>query len=315
LDNFKSSFFKIKNMKDYLYSLVRMILICGLCFIILYPLLIRIATSFMGYEDLLDPSVRWIPRNFTLQNYTIAYEGIYYIENLISSLTLALTVSILSLFSCIIVGYGFARFEFRGRSIWFALVIFTFIVPPQIILVPNYLNFRFFNLFGLLGEEGFNLIGTYWPFILPAATASGLRNGLFVFIARQFFIGMPDSLEEAAYVDGAGPLKTFRTVMLPSAGPIIVIIFLFSFVWQYNDYIMTSLLTGRSGFLPFALQSLRGTVSTLYEAPIEDWVSEPEFASALENTGIILFLAPIIFIYLILQRYFIESIQRTGIVG
>lgn len=304
--------FQKKEITSYIYRMIRFLLISGLCFIILYPLFERIAISFMSYVDLVDPSVRWIPRNPTLENYRRVYVGLDYWNNLSNSLLLAFSVSLMQLISCILVGYGFARYEFRGKKIWFGLAIFTFIVPPQIILIPTFLNFRFFNFFGLFGDEGFNLIGSYWPFLLPAITATGLRNGLFIFVARQFYIGMPNSLEEAAYVDGAGPLKTFTSVMLPSSGPIIIIVFLLSFVWQYNDMILTTVLTGQEGLLQFALASIHGTISRIYE--IEN-IDTEEYTSVIQNTGIIFYLAPVFFIYLLLQRYFVESIQRTGIVG
>ena len=168
---------------------------------------------------------------------------------------LDLTVSILQLASSTLVGYGFGRYNFR-EELCFALVLLTLVVPPEMIMIPLFLNFRFFNLFGLIKEPGINLLGSYWPFILTSMTAMGLKNGLFIYIMTNFFKGMPDSLEEAAMIDGASSFRTFFQIMLPGAKPALTIVFLFSFVWQWNDLFYTNLFirTG-DGFLSLALQN------------------------------------------------------------
>jgi multiple sugar transport system permease protein len=209
--------------------------------------------------------------------------------------------------ACTLVGYGFARFEFFGKKFFFAAVIFTLIVPPQLMLIPLYINFRFFNLFGLIPGDGINLLGSYWPFLLLAITGTGIKNGLFIFIMRQFFKGMPKSLEESAYVDGAGPLKTFFRIMVPNAGPVILIVFLFSFVWQYNDLFFTNILLRGVNLLQINLMSLGDHVK--HNANLD------ESYQMVRNSGMLLYLLPLISIYSFLQRYFVESIEKTGIVG
>jgi multiple sugar transport system permease protein len=185
------------------------------------------------------------------------------------------------------------------------------VVPPQLINIPMYLNFRFFDIFGLLPKT-INLLGTHWPFILTAITGTGLRNGFFIYIMRQCFKGMPQELEDAAYVDGAGPFTTFWRVMLPGAGNSLLIVFLFSFVWQWNDIFLSTLYLGGSlEYLPFALQDIS---QILYEGRREFLVTF-QYASLLNNAGMLMFIAPLLIIYAVLQRYFIESIERTGITG
>ncbi|MFW5787796.1 MAG: carbohydrate ABC transporter permease, partial [Halanaerobiales bacterium] len=254
-----------KDFKYYIWSIIRGVLLVGISCIILYPFFIKISSSFMTERDIYDLSVKWIPRNFTYVNYIRAWTGLYYPQAFLNSFILTLSVSILQLFSCTIVGYGFARYSFRGMGFLFGLVILTLIVPPQLIMIPIYLNFRFFNFFGLIGESGFNLLNSYWPFILTSLTATGMRNGLFIFIMRQFFKGMPRGLEEAAKVDGAGPLKVFFRVMLPGAAPAILIVFLFSFVWQWNDTFYTNLYLAGGKFLPFTLNSLAINFNQMYQ--------------------------------------------------
>ena len=181
----------MKKVGRFLSRLIRAIVILGICYIILMPLLTKISSSFMMERDLYDQTVKWIPRNPTLDNYKLVWKYMKYPEAFKNSLVLALTVSLLQLVSCTVVGYGFARFPFKGSKLLFGLVVFILIVPPQMIMIPLYLNFRYFDLFGLLPNGGVNLLGTYWPFILTSVTATGLRNGIFIYILRQFFRAMP----------------------------------------------------------------------------------------------------------------------------
>lgn len=303
-----------KNLKNLIWAVIRGILICGISFIIVYPLLIKLSSSFMMEMDMFDPTVQWIPRGITFLNYIRAFQGMRYPTTFMNSLGLALSVSILTLISCTMIAYGLARFDFKGRGLLFAIVIFSLVVPPQLMMIPMFLNFRFFNLFGFLAEPGLNLIGTFWPFILTSATGTGLRNGLFIYVVRQFFKGMPRDLEEAAEVDGAGTLRTFVTIMIPGAVPVLLIVFLFSFVWQWNDIFYTNLYLTGARVLPFALEGLAHEYNMIHQEQYGIQISG-EYRSILNNSGMLLFIAPLLLMYAALQRYFIESIERTGIVG
>jgi multiple sugar transport system permease protein len=290
------------------WSVFRALLIIGICYVILFPLLGKLATSFMAEVDMFDPTVHWVPRHFTLDNYRTVLDAIDYFGCLRNSFGLATMVAVLQLASCTLVGYGFARFDFRGREFLFALVLLTLIVPPQMIMIPLYLSFRYFDPLGLLPGNGINLLNSYWPFALTSATAMGMRNGLFIYIMRQYFRGMPAELEEAAYVDGAGALRTFFQVMLPSAVPVMVIVFLFSFVWQWNDDFYSTLFMARG-------QLLSSTIETLPLLILGDVYRTSHLASILNNTGMMLTIGPMLILYALLQRHFVESVERSGLVG
>jgi multiple sugar transport system permease protein len=292
-----------------LVSLLRTLLIIGLCYVILFPLFSKVSPAVMERRDLFDQTVRWIPRHPTLENFRVAFVNMSYGRAFLGSFVLSSSVSLLQLLVCTAVGYGFARFRFAGSGVLFWIAITTLVVPPQMMMLPLYLNFRYFNPLGLLPEPGINLMNTYWPFILLSLTGNGLRNGLFIFIMRQFFRGMPRELEDAAYVDGAGALKTFSAVMLPGAIPALVIVFLFSFVWQWNDYFYSGMLMSNSKILPVMLDKLAmATVGTDVEAHMH-------YVSLINNAGSLLFMAPLLALYVFMQRYFVESIERTGLVG
>ena len=301
------------NFKQVFWSIIKTVLILGISYIILFPILTKISSSIMSEQDLFDKTVKWIPRHITLENYVLVWKAMDYPSAFLNSFLLSVSISILQLFSCTLIGYGLARFDFRGSNILFAIVIFMLIVPPQVIIIPLYMNFRFFDLFGLLFNKSINMINTYWPFYLLAITGTGMRNGLYIYIMRQFFRGMPQGLEEAAYVDGAGPFRTFFKVMLPGAVPALVIVFLFSFVWQWNDNYFVSVFVGGQNLLANNLSSLARTISGTGD-DMSLMISRQKF-SMINNTGSLLFITPLILLYGFMQRYFIESIERTGLVG
>jgi len=288
-----------------IWPFIRAILVAGICFVIIYPTLTQLSTALKDVEDLFDPSVVWVPKTFTNVNFKRAAAGMNYWIALRNTLMVTVVTSVLQLFSCTYIGYGFARFRFRGRGVLFALVLLTMIVPPELIMVPLFLNFRYFNLFGLLGGTGINMIGSMWPYAFTSLTGTGIRNGLFIYLMRQFFRGMPGELEEAAYVDGAGPIRTYFRVMLPNALPVMLIVFIFSFVWMYNDVFFAQM------FMPNADLMSRNMV----RLPLVIRYEQGPEATLAHNAAIILYLLPLIVLYAWLQRHFVESVERSGIVG
>ena len=298
---------------QFAWRIVRLIFVLGVSYVILFPLLTKISSSFMTVEDLYDQTVLWIPKHITFEHYKKVFEFMNYPIAFLNSTLLATLVSALQLATCTVVGYGFARFPARLNGLLFAAVVFTLIVPPQMVMIPLYLNFRYFTAFGLLPGSGVNLLGSYWPAILTSLTGTGLRNGLHIFIMRQFFRGMPRELEEAAYVDGAGPFTTFFRIMLPGALPAMVVVFLFSFVWQWNDYFFTTIFMGSKDLLTNNLNEV--ALRVLESAGLTHEARYGEYASLINNTGSLMFIAPLLILYAALQKYFIESIERTGLVG
>lgn len=211
----------LEKSKLWLWKAVRTVMIVGFCFIILFPLFLRLSVAFRSKADIYDPTVLWIPRHFTLDNIKIAMEATQYFPALLNTFLISAGTTIVQLASCALAAYAFARLKFRGSGLLFGLVIFTIVVPPQTIMIPLYLTYRYFDLFGLIklftGKSSLNLIDTFWPFLISSATAMGLKNGLYIYIFRQFFRGIPKEIEESAFVDGAGVLRTFYRIMLPNA--------------------------------------------------------------------------------------------------
>lgn len=302
------------------WSIVRGVIIFGICFLILYPTLVKLSVSFMPDKDIYDVTVRYVPKNPTLENYKTVIKSMRYPTAFWNTLKLSALTSIMQLISCTLIGYGFARFKFRGRNVLFALVILTMIVPPQTLMVPLFMHFRFFDIFGIIsaitGGRGINLLESYWPFILMSLTGMGLKNGLYIYIMRQFFRNMPKELEEAAYVDGAGMLRTFVQIMLPSAVPAMVTVFLFSFVWQWTDTFYSNLFLVRTDVLAKTAANVSNQIMKDLSAEVGvDIYIAPAISSMYSNTASLLVILPLLVLYLFAQKRFVESIERTGIVG
>lgn len=292
-------------------KVVRFGLLVGIGFIILYPLLRQLSAAFMHPDDMYDLTVNWIPRKLTKMNFQVAWKMLDYPRALLNTIGVTALLSTLELAATMIIGYGFARWRYPGSNLVFALVILSIVIPPQMVMVPLFLNFRYFDLFGLIPEPGLNLIGSFWPLVLMALTGTAKRSGLFIFITRNFFRGMSTSLEEAAYVDGAGHLRTFLQIMLPNAKPIAMIVFLFSFVWNWNDLFYTNLfLPGRK-----LLQLGLAAINSQYNYPWANKAVEGTYIQLVNNAGMLLYVLPVLILYAFLQRYFIESIEKTGLVG
>ncbi len=311
--------FSLPRLGSFLWSIIRGVIVIGICFTILQPLILKVSVSFMSERDLYDSSVQYIPKHFTLDNYKLAIKGMNYTESLPRTIIISAIIAFLQLCSCMLTAYGFARFRFPLKGLLFGAVILTLIVPPQIIMLPLFMNFRFFDVFGivsLIKGNPVNLLNSIWPSVIMAATCTGLKNGLYIYMLRQFFKGMPKELEEAAFMDGCGKLRTFLQIIVPSSVPMMVTIFLFGFVWSWTDSFYTSLFMKNMEIIPTSLSSLAAQVYNEYTnfGGSMNFIS-PGFVSMMNNTGTILAVVPLIILYLVCQRYFVEGIERSGIVG
>lgn len=298
------------------WKIARFILILGLSFVIIYPILQKISTAFKHQTDLYSPIVVWIPETFTLDNFRSAMSILEYGDTLLNTFVLSATTAILTTASCALAGYAFARLKFKGSSILFFGVILTIVVPPTTILIPMYMNLREFTLGGIIPlftGGPINLLNSYWPFILTSITGTSLRAGLYIFIFNQFFRGLPKALEEAAYMDGANVVKTFFMVMLPNAKSAMVTVLLFSFVWQWNDSFFTTTYLTSANVMATKLSSLPYNLKTFLDS--SGGAVDPFYLSMVQDTGILLAIAPLIILYLFVQKQFVESVERTGIVG
>lgn len=323
-----------KRLLEKVWPICRFLILFGLCFVILYPLIYMLSTAFRPSVQMTDPSVIWLPKSFTISNVVDVWDVMKFGPTLLNTLKINIVCSLLSVVVCAITGYGFARFNFKGKAIMFAIVIMQIIVPPQITTIPLYLQWAFFKFFGLTevafsaGASTFlgmtiqtstdqlshyvSLIDNPVVMYAPAVFANGIRAGLFILIFRQFFKGLPKELEDAAYLDGCGPFKTFVKVMVPNASSAFLTVFLFSIVWYWNDYYISSTFFINNDTVATMLRKLPTRLdSQLFR---NTQVGTRRKIVWLE-AGCLLSIAPILIMYVFLQRYFTEGLERSGLVG
>ena len=281
------------------------LLIC-IGFVYLYPILYMISTSLMSMEDLLDTSVKWIPSSFYLQNYRDAAKSMEFWKTFGKSIAISAVPTLCNVLICMMVGYGFAKYDFRGKKIMMGVLIFSYILPSQVTMIPTYV------LYNKMG-----IVGTLWSFILPAVFGHGLNAPIFILIFYQFFKQVPKVLMEAASIDGAGHLKTFFRIAVPSAVPAIITVILFSFVWYWNEAYLTSLyvqgLSGNAFWTNLVIAVKDFDMSFNTKASVGDTATSLNESVRMAATA--LSILPLFVMYLILQRQFVESIDRSGITG
>ena len=298
------------------WNIVRYLLVFGIAFIILYPLLVKLSVSLMSEADLLDPTVKWIPRQVTLENYKVVIEALHIRASLFNSLFYTIGITILQLLTCTMAAYGLARYPYPGSRILFMLLVFTLVIPPQTYMSALYVQFRFWDPFGLItlikGSPG--VTNTLTPFVLQALLCQGLRNGLYIFLMRQYFRNLPSELEEAANVDGAGIGKIFFRIILPNSVPILVTVSVLSVVWQWNDSYNNAMLASQMDFLSTNV----GNIASLLREGTQSadhLAGNSARLSACNNAAAMLMSLPIVLFFAAVQKSFSENLARTGIVG
>lgn len=304
-EKFKQKYLTKKFFGTLLMEVFTYVLILGIAFVIVYPLIRRIGNAFKPTAEFYDTSVVYFPKNPTLDIVKLAWRDMKVTEFGLPSLLFALYIAIAQVVSCTLVAYGLARFKFRGNKLIFLLVIFTLIVPPQAIKIPLYLNFRYFDVFNILkmvrGSE-LNLIDTYWCQILMSTFCIGWKNGLYIYMLRQYFRGIPKELEESAYIDGARTLRAFLQIILPSSIPMMFTVFLFSFSWQWTDTYLTG-----TFFLT------KSTVATQITKIVYD--NNEITQMNVQNTATLILIVPLILLFILTQRFFVEGVERSGLTG
>ncbi len=319
-----------KRSKQIFMALFRYALIICLSYMILYPLLQMISYALKHPYEIGMMSSVWIPDTITLDNIKIAAIILHYPKALMYTFGCTFVVMLLQMFNAAFAGYALARLKLKGSGLFLGLVVLTIIVPPSSLMLPQYVFFRNFDIFGiftLLTGSKLNLLGKPVSMYLLAAMGQGLSAGLFVYIFRQFFRGMPRELEEAAYVDGAGILRIFFSIVLPTARPALVTVGILSFVWNWNDTYFPRLFNPTDDYLRIRMSSLSavsGGTSNVQLA-IGNAVSEipPGIVRLTTNPYDLLILTvcslliilPLILFFFIVQKQFIEGVERSGIVG
>lgn len=286
--------------KGLLFKLFVYIILINVAFIYIKPILYMVTTMVKDAQNILDPTVIWVPKTIFLGHLQQAADMLNYGKSFLISVSLASSVAVLQVFSCAIAGYAFARLDFPFKKVWGALLLFTFIMPPQITILPSIMLFK-----------EFGWLNTFLPMVVPALFGHGLKGAMFVIIYRAFYSTLPKELDEAARMDGAGPFRMFFRVMFPISRSATVVVVLFSFVWNWNDFYFPSLFmfTAENVPLSITLARMAGEMK-LAEGAGEITV----YAEAVKMAASFLIIMPLLVVYLFAQRWFIEGVERTGLV-
>ena len=334
LERLKAKFVSMHFVINLIWYIFRLVLLIGISYIILFPFFTKIAGSFMPPEDFVNVTVRLIPTKFTLKTYIAIYREMQYSRAFLNTLLLSGSTAILQTFICCFIGYGLAKFRFKGGKLLLMLVILTLIVPHQTLQLSLFMNFRYFDLFGILkffsggakvGVEwidnilskikilpfpyGLTLTNTFWPMMLLSATGLAFKNGLYIFVMRQFFRGVPDELEESAYIDGSGVVRTFITIILPLSIPMMITVFLFAFSWQWTDSFYTGL------FFTTTKTILMPKIVGIPKSLETNYAGQNLYYAAIRNTCGLMIIAPLVVLFLFCQKFLIQGIERSGITG
>ncbi len=302
-----------KTVSGFLMGTFRFVIILGICYMIMAPVFGIVASSFFSNKDAYNPMVYLLPEAPTLERYEMAIKIMDYVPTMLKSLGYALSLLAIQIVICSMVGYGFARFKFPFKGLLFGCVVLMIVIPTHTIMLPLYMTFKEFDPFGLcsliLGAP-LSFMGSSIPMYILTIFGCGLRSGLYIYIFNQFFRGLPKEIEEAAFVDGAGTWYTYFFIMLRNAMPAVITVSVFSMIWQYNDTFYAKLFViNQKESLAIRISSLVANIANQYQ------IMDKTIQNLYLDAGIVLLMLPIIIVYVILQKQFMEGVERSGIVG
>lgn len=328
----KSKIFSTYFLTNVVWYLFRLVLMIGISYVILFPFFSKIAGSFMSPSDFVDPTVCVIPKNPTLNIYKSIFIENRYMTAFFNTTFLSLVTALIQTFICTLVGYGLCKFKFKGNGLIMVLVVVTMVVPHETIRLAMQMHFRYFDLGGVQGLNipglmkfvtgifnggigngvTLDLMNTFAPLIILSIFGLGFKNGLYIFMMRQFFTGVPDELEESAYVDGSNTFRTFFQIILPLSLPMMITIFLFSFCWQWTDDFYTNVF-----FTDLEAVHLMPHIVAVPPSlkTAASYAAQALYYTAINNTCGIMIILPLVVLFLFCQKFLVQGIERSGIVG
>lgn len=282
------------------------VLIC-ISFVYLEPVFRVLSKTFMSAMDVIDPAVDWLPRSTSLENLKIAARVLNLETSLFNSFWFSSLLALCQTLVSALTGYSFSRFDFKFKRFWFMMILLAFIVPLPVLMVPRLMMFITFQ-----EAAGIKMIGTALPQVAMALMGQGVYSTVLILIFYNFFNMIPRVLDEAAMIDGAGPLQVFYHVVVRLSMSTVLVVFLFSFVWNWNEtYVTGTLVAGTIELLPAKLN--------LFDQQFDSLISSAGSAfrlnEAYKMAATLISILPLIILYLFVQKQFIQGIENTGITG
>ncbi len=310
--------YKMQQKTTHIATLIfRYVFLTSIAYVLIYPLIFMISTSIKAENQFNNPLVTWLPKEFSDEGYKLAIRCLNYSKAVVSTLKYEIVSAFLEICTCAITAYGLARYKFKAKPFLMVMLILTIIIPEQMTIVPKVVSYSSFDFLGIIGlinkvlgtQIKINILNTGFCFWLPSIFSVGLRSGIIIFIYMQFFKGLPKELEEAAWIDGATPIKTFIKIIIPSSTVVIFTVMIFSVIWHYNDYYLAVMYINKDFPLAVSLFQIKTTLTTFGY-----WAYKGLPMSAV-MAACTIFVLPMLIMYIILQRKFIKSIDSIGITG
>lgn len=305
-------------------ALVRILLyvfLISMSFVLIYPIIYMLAMAFRPLSELKDPTTLWLTQAPTLDNIKTMWKHMELSKIMPMSAFISVVSALLSTMVCAITGYGFARFKFKEKGIWIAVLFATIVVPQSVLSIASYIQMKDFPVLGIVpliewitGKTiEINLLDTLWVYFLPAMFGGGLSSGIFILVFFQFFRGLPVELENSAYVDGAGPIRTFFSIAFPNMKPPTVVVFLLSMVWYWNDRQISGTYCIQLQTISKRLLSVYTDMTQLLGMANGHGVYHEEVP--LIQAALLIAVVPMLLLFLLCQKSFVKSVATAGIVG
>lgn len=307
-----------KSFSPAVTAVFRMVLLISIGYVIIYPLIYMVSTSLVSRNGFFNSARVWIPEKVSPAfNYKTAWELLNYTTSLMATLKYEIVSALIEVAACAVTAYGFARFKFKGKTILLGVLFLTILVPDMLVIIPRMANYSKFDILGIFGflnkltgvDLRPDLLDSAAAFYLPSLFSIGLRSGIIIFIYMQFFSSFPKELEEAAWIDGAGLFRTFFSIAVPSSSVVYTTVTLFALIWHWNDYYLAVMYL--SDNFPLAVKIY--DIDTLLNA-YNIWQGSSASIAA-KSACCFIFITPMLILYLVLQRKFVQSIDRVGITG
>lgn len=312
-----------KSKKSFGYSLTkyggkigRIVMLSAIGYLVIFPLIYIISNSLKTPEAFKNPLVVWLTTSVSFDSYKLAFQALDYSKSIVSTVVYEIVSAVLEVASCAVAAYGLSRFDFKGKKIFMVFLLLMIIVPEQMIVLPNTVSYSDFSFFGITTAVNkifgtnirLNILDTVLPFWMPSIFGVGLKSGILIYIYMQFFKGLPKELEEAAWIDGAGPYKTFLSIALPSSSVVIFTVLVFSVIWHWNDYSYAVMYVNENFTTAVRLSDIVTTLQGMgyYNSDV---------ANGIILAACFIFIFPVLLLYIAVQNKFIKSIDRVGITG
>lgn len=310
---------KLASTQKIATEILRYVFLISFAYILVYPVIYMLTNAVRTTMDYIDPSIVWLPKSITLQNFKDAIKALQFGKSFKNTVIYEMVSAAVEVFTCSVFAYGLSRFKFRFKSVLMFFLILSILIPDVMVLLPRVLNFRHLDFLGILKlfykitgiDLRANIYDTPLTFYLPSLLGVGLKGGMFIFIYMQFFSGLPVELEEAAWIDGAGPIRTFLFIVLPSSGVVILTVSIFALIWHWNDYYLALMYIMENQTLSVMVHNISQQVFLTFGEV--NGISSLLFG--VPPAACLLLISPPLIVYLFLQKYFIKSIDRVGIVG